>query len=63
MMELLKRFEEDAANDDEALLEDGDSDAEDDDLASQLESMDLGRSQVHLLALHVLTLLHRERLV
>ncbi|EKM50170.1 uncharacterized protein PHACADRAFT_32993 [Phanerochaete carnosa HHB-10118-sp] len=41
MMELLKRFEEDALNDDQAPLGDSDSDEEDDDLASKLESMDL----------------------
>ena len=43
MMELLKRFEEDAGNDEAALMED-DSDDDADGLASQFESMDLGTS-------------------
>lgn len=42
MMELLKRFEEEAAEDETALLEDSD-----DDLASRLESMDLGILHSH----------------
>lgn len=41
MMELLKRFEEDAANDEAALL-DEDADNDEDDLTSQFQSMDLG---------------------
>lgn len=42
MMEMLKRFEEDAANVDQDFLEDEDEDDdENDDLASKLESMDL----------------------
>jgi hypothetical protein len=42
MMELLKRFEEDSAKDEEAFLNDDESNEENDELASQLEAMDLG---------------------
>ena len=41
MMEILKRFEEDATNDEDFVLDDNGSD-EDDDLALQLKTMDLG---------------------
>lgn len=44
MLELLKRFEEDAAEDDTALFDDNDSDDAEDDLAAQLDSIDLGTS-------------------
>ena len=42
MMDLLKRFEEEATEDEAAILKDDDSDEGEDDLASRLESMDLG---------------------
>lgn len=44
MMDLLKRFEEDTA-DDELALDEDDSDDGEDDLASKLESIDLGMSR------------------
>lgn len=44
MMELLKRFEEDTTNDNQAFLDD--SDEEDDDLASKLESINLGKLHI-----------------
>ena len=46
MMELLKRFEEDAVDDKDALLADEDSDEDGDDIAARLESMDLGNCSV-----------------
>ena len=44
MMDLLKRFEEDTADDELALDEDDPDEDGEDDLASKLESMDLGKS-------------------
>ena len=49
MMDLLKRFEEDAAEDELAALDEDNSDDDgEDDLASKLESMDLGKSPKNL---------------
>lgn len=47
MMDLLKRFEEDTADDELALDEDMSDEDGKDDLASKLESMDLGKSHTN----------------
>lgn len=63
MMDLLKRFEEDAGNEEALLMRDESGDDEDeDDLASQFESMDIGPSSSLFICRYILIMILQTQL-